>query len=60
LLKIKYNNIKHQAENSTTCGHHCIRFLSKRFKNIPFKTASLFDKSVKHENEIKKLFNRYI
>lgn len=60
LLKLKQNNIKHQAEHTASCGWFCIKFLASRFQNIAFKTITNYDKSVKSEKDLKKTFKKYI
>lgn len=61
MLKFKVNNVKFQdgergTDGEKTCGHHCINFLNKRFKGVPFKTVTKFDKSDKNEKSLKKVF----
>lgn len=49
-IKFKFNKIKQQYNDSSTCGYHCILFLLKRLYNISFKDATNYNKTIK-ENE---------
>jgi hypothetical protein len=55
-LKMKINHIQRQDESSKLCGLHCMMFLKKRFRNLPWKLASGF-KDLK-EKEAQQLQNK--
>ena len=61
ILKVKFNKVIHQSDNSSNCGYHCCRFLIDRFRGKSFSEATgydetiLYDNSKKSEKEIEKL-----
>lgn len=56
-MKLKINMIKQQADDTENCGFFSCAFLINRFKNKPFKNASMADKSDIGEYEIEKFKN---
>ena len=58
-LKIKVNNIKDQANDTSNCGFFCAKFLIDMFKGKKFKQASRFDNSKIGEENIEK-FKHYL
>ena len=59
-IKFKYNKIKQQYNNTSTCGLHSILFLIKRIYNISFRDATNFNKTIKEtEEDVNKLKDFY-
>lgn len=50
-IKFKYNKIKQQYNNTSTCGIHCLLFLIKRIYNISFKDATNYNKTIKETED---------
>ena len=50
-IKFKYNKIKQQYNETSTCGLHSILFLIKRIYNISFKDATNYNKTIKETEE---------
>jgi hypothetical protein len=59
----KENMVKHQNDDTNTCGHHSIRFLEKRYNGDSWAEASGFNKCLdqadKKEKEIMKSVKKY-
>lgn len=59
-IKFKYNKIKQQYNDTSTCGLHSILFLIKRIYNISFKDATNYNKTIKEtEEDVNKLKEFY-
>ena len=58
-LKFKVNRIKEQAENSSLCGFHAVRFLIDRFKGKPFKECSGYSDVRKQEKLAGGMMKKY-
>ena len=59
-LKMKTNHIQRQDESSKLCGVHCMMFLKKRFKGLPWKMASGFkDLKEKEAQALKNKVNEF-
>lgn len=58
-LKYKVNRIKQQAENSTLCGFHAMRFLIDRFHGKPFKECSGYSDVRSAEKQAGKMAKKY-
>lgn len=58
-LKYKINRIKQQAENSTLCGFHAMRFLIDRFHGKPFKECTGYSEVKKSEKQAGQMANKY-
>jgi hypothetical protein len=56
-MKIKVNLVKTQGDDTQNCGFFAAKFLIDRFKNKPFKEASMVDKSDIGEYNIEKFKN---
>jgi hypothetical protein len=50
----KENMVKHQSDDSNTCGHHAIHFLENRFGGMSWPEASGFVKCMNQANEKEK------
>lgn len=62
-LKFKENAVQQQKYGTNTCGYHAMKFILDRYNDVPFPTATGFDKSEKGEkeiNKIKKKFDKYM
>ena len=59
----KENMIKHQADDTNTCGHFSMKFIEDRYNGVPWKKASGYDKcydqSSEGEKEIMKSVKKY-
>ena len=72
MFKVKVNSLKRQADNTGTCGYHCIDFLNKRYNGEDWADATGYnsyiekakpDDSLQGEKEIDKKikkFNSYL
>ena len=60
LLKVKINNIRHQNNESSSCGWFCIKFLNARMNGVSFKTITDFDHSPEEEKKLLKTFKSYL
>lgn len=58
-LKFKVNRVKSQAENSSLCGFHAMKFLMDRFAGKPFVDASGWSDVRKREHEAKELMQKF-
>ena len=63
-LLMKINKVKHQFEDTASCGLHAINFLEKRIKGISFAEASGFInlkklQMAKYEKEALKIEKRF-
>lgn len=58
-LKFKINKIKHQAENTDTCGFHCIAELKNRSNGIDWKECTGWSEVRKSEKDVKKMKKKY-
>ena len=58
-LKLKVNMVRDQNPKTSDCGFFCCRFLTKMLRGDKFARASMFDNSVKGEQEIQR-FKNYI
>lgn len=58
-LKMKINRIKQQAENSSLCGFHAMRFLMDRFKGKKFVEASGYSEVRSSEKAAKGLMEKF-
>jgi hypothetical protein len=56
-MKLKVNLVKTQGDDTQNCGFFAAKFLIDRFKNKPFKDASMVDKSDIGEYNIEKFKN---
>lgn len=56
-MKLKVNLIKSQRDDTNSCGFFASKFIIDRFKNKPFKEASMVDKSDIGEYNIEKFKN---
>jgi len=56
-MKLKVNLVKTQGDDTQNCGFFAAKFLIDRFKNKPFKEASMVDKSDIGEYNIEKFKN---
>lgn len=56
-MKLKVNLIKSQRDDTNSCGFFASKFIIERFKNKPFKEASMVDKSDIGEYNIEKFKN---
>lgn len=43
-LKLKTNLVMLQNNRSSNCGYFALKFLMDRYRNIPFRTATMYDK----------------
>ena len=59
----KENMVKHQSDDSNTCGHHSIRFLENRFGGMSWPEATGFkkcmDQSSQKEKELMNKVKKY-
>jgi len=51
-VKFKYNAVKIQSDNSSSCGWIAIKFLMERLHNIPFDHASQYKKIKDSEKDV--------
>jgi hypothetical protein len=58
-LKFKVNKIKQQAENSSLCGFHAMRFLMNRFDGKPFVDCSGYSDVRNSEKKAGKMLEKY-
>ena len=56
-MKLKVNLVKTQGDDTQNCGFFASKFIIDRFKNKPFKEASMVDKSDIGEYNIEKFKN---
>lgn len=43
-LKLKTNSVMLQNNRSSNCGYFALKFIMDRYRNIPFRTATMYDK----------------
>lgn len=58
-LKFKYNTIREQNPSSKNCGYFALKFIMDRYRNVPFKTASGYDKVYENYEEGEKMIKRF-
>lgn len=58
-LKLKTNNIKQQAENTSNCGYFSIRFILDRMRGKPFPEASGYSEVRKNERQIREFKEKF-
>lgn len=58
-LKFKYNTIRDQNPSSKNCGYFALKFVMDRYRNVPFKTASGYDKVYDDYGEGEKMIKRF-
>lgn len=62
-LKFKYSQIRDQNPSSKNCGYFALKFIMDRYRNVPFKSATGYDKVYDNynngETEIKR-FKKYL
>jgi len=51
-VKLKVNNVQQQRDDTDSCGHHVIDFITRRFKGEPFPRATGYDVSDKKDDEV--------
>jgi hypothetical protein len=59
-LLFKYNQIQDQSFSSKNCGYFALKFILDRYRNIPFKVASGFDKNYYEGEKMIKRFKKYL
>lgn len=62
-MKFKFNQIRDQNPSSKNCGFFSLKFILDRYRNVPFKTATCYDKVYENygEGEMKiKRFKKYL
>jgi len=58
-LKFKYNTIRDQNPSSKNCGYFALKFIMDRYRNVPFKSASAYDKVYDDYGEGEKMIKRF-
>lgn len=58
-LKFKYSTIRDQHPSSKNCGYFALKFLMDRYRNVPFKSASGYDKVYEDYGEGEKMIKRF-
>jgi hypothetical protein len=58
-LKFKYSTIRDQNPSSKNCGYFALKFIMDRYRNLPFKTASGYDKVYEDYGEGEKMIKRF-
>jgi hypothetical protein len=62
-LKFKYSTIRDQHPSSKNCGYFALKFIMDRYRNVPFKSASGYDKVYEDYGsgeEMIKRFKKYL
>ena len=59
-LLFKYNQIQDQSPSSKNCGYFALKFIMDRYRNVPFKVASGFDKHYYAGEKMIKRFKKYL
>jgi hypothetical protein len=59
-LLFKYNQIQDQSPSSKNCGYFALKFILDRYRNVPFKIASGFDKVYYEGEKMIKRFKKYL
>jgi hypothetical protein len=58
-LKFKYSTIRDQNPSSKNCGYFALKFIMDRYRNVPFKTASGYDKVYNDYGEGEEMIKRF-
>ncbi len=58
-LKFKYNTIRDQHPSSKNCGYFALKFIMDRYRNVPFKSATGYDKVYNDYGEGEKMIKRF-
>jgi len=58
-LKFKYSTIRDQNPSSKNCGYFALKFIMDRYRNVPFKSASGYDKVYEDYGEGEKMIKRF-
>jgi hypothetical protein len=58
-LKFKYSTIRDQNPSSKNCGYFALKFIMDRYRNVPFKTASGYDKVYDYYGEGEKMIKHF-
>jgi hypothetical protein len=58
-LKFKYNTIRDQNPRSKNCGFFSLKFIMDRYRNLPFKSATAYDKVYDYYGEGEKMIKRF-
>jgi hypothetical protein len=58
-LKFKYNTIRDQHPSSKNCGYFALKFIMDRYRNIPFKSATGYDKVYDDYGEGEKMIKHF-
>jgi hypothetical protein len=62
-LKFKYSTIRDQNPSSKNCGYFALKMIMDRYRNVPFKSATCYDKIYENygEGEMQiKRFKKYL
>lgn len=58
-LKFKYSTIRDQNPASKNCGYFALKFIMDRYRNVPFKSATCYDKVYDNYGEGEKTIKRF-
>ena len=50
-LKLKTNSVILQSFKSSNCGYFALKFILDRYRNIPFRTATMYDKITGYKSD---------
>ena len=50
-LKLKTNSVILQSLKSNNCGYFALKFILDRYRNIPFRTATMYDKITGYKSD---------
>jgi len=50
-LKLKTNSVMLQNIKSSNCGYFALKFIMDRYRNIPFRTATMYDKITGYKSD---------
>jgi hypothetical protein len=59
-LLFKYNLVQDQSPSSKNCGYFALKFIMDRYRNVPFKEASGYDKFYDEGEKMIKRFKKYL
>jgi hypothetical protein len=60
LMLFKDNIVKHQSNDTNTCGHFAIKFLEDRFNGVPWTEATDFYKCLDQSKTGERLIKKYV